>query len=59
LHVIKINQMRKLLHILAFPFIFILSIAQAMLANPFRFRINNDGIDIGIVPILIIMYIIL
>ena len=51
--------MRTLLHIIAFPFILILSIAQAMFANPFRFRINNDGIDIGIVPILIIMYIIL
>lgn len=47
--------MKTLSHIIVFPIILGLSIMQALLANPFRFRIEKDGIDIGIVPILLII----
>jgi len=51
--------MKKILHILAFPFILALSILKALLAKPFAFRLRKDGFEIGIVPLLLILAILI
>jgi hypothetical protein len=48
---------RKILKAIAFPFILLLSIIRAIFAKPFRLRASDDGLEIGVVPIVIIFLI--
>lgn len=50
--------MKSTLKVIAFPFILILSIIGAIIAKPLRLKYTEkDGLEIGIVPILILMII--
>jgi hypothetical protein len=51
--------MRQLLQIIAFPFILLFSIVKALIAKPLHFSYSDKrGLEIGIVPLLIIILII-
>ena len=57
--------MRPLLKILAFPFILfwsfcqtLFSIFEALIAKPFIFRMEKNTIEIGIVPLILIIWLI-
>lgn len=48
--------MKRALNILAFPFIFLLSLIQVICKDPFALHVEKDRIKIGIVPIIIIVW---
>jgi hypothetical protein len=48
--------MRELLQIIIFPFFLLFSIIQALVAKPLHFNYSkNKGLEIGIVPLVIII----
>jgi hypothetical protein len=51
--------MRELLQIIVFPFFVLYSIIQALVAKPLHFSYSkNRGLEIGIVPLIVIIAII-
>lgn len=51
--------MRKLLELLIFPFFLAYSILEALIAKPFKFKWrHNEGLEIGIVPLVVIILIV-
>ena len=51
--------MRELLQIIIFPFFLLFSIIQALVAKPLHFNYSkNRGLEIGIVPFIVIQIVI-
>ncbi len=50
--------MKTILKVLAFPFILLFSIIRALVAKPFILHIENDTLEIGIVPLFLIIWLI-
>lgn len=50
--------MKSFLFAIAFPFILIFAMLGALIARPFRLRVNEkDGLEIGIFPLVLIIII--
>ncbi len=47
--------MKIILEIIIFPFFVCYSILEALIANPLKFNVSKNGLEIGIVPLAIII----
>ena len=47
--------MRAILEIIIFPFFIGYSILEALIANPLKFKVSKNGLEIGIVPLTLII----